>query len=105
MMLLDIRMADGTRQFGDLPETRDPDHPQCHRLRDHVDHLAGAELTGFTTDDATEAWIDFTLRHHAFSINNQTGQWWFFVDDPACPDDLLTEVLSHFETLLGAEHG
>jgi hypothetical protein len=99
-MLLDIRMADGSRHFGDLPETYDADQPQWHRLREHVGHLSGARLTGFVTDDVTEAWIDFAYRGHTFSLNNQAGEWWFFVEDPACPDDLLKHVLEHFELLL-----
>jgi hypothetical protein len=103
-MLLDIRMADGSRHFGDLPETYDADQPQWHRLREHVGQLPGARLTGFVTDDVTEAWIDFAHRGHTFSLNNQAGEWWFFVEDPACPDDILGQVLEHFELLLGAEH-
>jgi hypothetical protein len=98
-------MADGTRRFGDLPETHDAGHPQWHRLRDHVSQLPGAAVTGFVTDDVAEAWIDFIHRGHAFSINNQAGDWWFFVEDPTCPDAILTQVLDHFEVLLVAEHG
>ena len=35
-------------------------------------------------------------------MNNQCGEWWFFVTDPACADEILDAVLLHFETLLGA---
>ncbi len=98
--LFDLRMADGSRHFGDLPETYDAETPEWHRLREQVSALEGAELTGFVTDDVTEAWIDFRWREHAFSLNNQHGQWWFFVADPGCPDDLLVAVLDHFERLL-----
>jgi hypothetical protein len=98
--LFDTRMADGSRHFGDLPETYDAARPEWHRIRDAVPHLAGAELTGFVTDDVTEAWIDFAFRGHAFSINDQHGDWWFFVRDPSCPDDVLLEVLDHFEAVL-----
>jgi len=93
-------MADGSRHFGDLPETYDSQEPEWHRIKAHVSGLAGAVLTGFVTDDVTEAWIDFTLREQEISLNNQQGQWWFFVRDPACPDELLLEVLDHFEALL-----
>lgn len=98
--IFDMRMADGSRHFADLPETYDPVQPQWYALRDHVGALAGASVRGFVTDDVTEAWLDFDYRGQRFSINNQHGQWWFFVDDPICPDEVLATVLDHFETLL-----
>jgi hypothetical protein len=98
--LFDFRMADGSRNFADLPESYSVDVPQWERLRDHVAGLAGAELTGFVTDQVTEAWIDFTYAAQSFSINNQSGEWWFFVADPACPDAVLHAVIDHFATLL-----
>ncbi len=98
--LIDMRMHDGSRHFAGLPETYDVASPQWHKLRVHVTELAGAAVRGFVTDDVTEAWIDFEFRGQAFSINNQHGDWWFFVDDPACPDAVLLEVLDHFERLL-----
>lgn len=93
-------MADGSRHFGDLPETYDAEEPEWHRLRDGVERLVGARLTAFVTDDVTEAWIGFTYRGHELSINDQHGQWWFFVKDPACPDEILVAVLDHFEGVL-----
>ena len=96
MPLLDIRMHDGSRHFADLPQTE-----EWYGVRDHVAQLSGAVLTGFVTDHVTEAWIDFTYASHRFSINDQYGDYWFFVEDPACPDDVLRRVLSHFERLLG----
>lgn len=99
--IFDLRMADGSRHFGALPETYDPVRPQWHALRDRVGELAGAELVGFVTDDVTEAWIDFEYRGHRFGINDQQGQWWFFVHDPACAEEILTQVLDHFAVVLG----
>jgi hypothetical protein len=98
--LIDMRMHDGSRHFAGLPETYDVASPQWYALRDHVAQLAGASLRGFVTDDVTEAWIDFEFRGQKFSLNNQHGEWWFFVDDPSCPDPVLHEVLDHFERLL-----
>lgn len=98
--IFDMRMNDGSRHFGDLPERYHVDVPEWEVLRDQVGALAGATLTGFATDHVTEAWIDFTWRGRSFSINNQHGQWWFFVDDVACPDELLYAVLDHFEDRL-----
>jgi hypothetical protein len=95
--LIDIRMNDGSRHFGSLRETYD-----WHRLRAHLHGLPGARETEFVTDDITEAWIDFEFRGHHFSLNNQFGEWWFFVDDPLCPDADLRDVLQWCERLLGA---
>ena len=96
----DLRMNDGSRHFGSLPETYDTESPQWHRLRAHLETLPGAALTRFVTDDVTEAWLEWTWREHAFSLNDQHGEWWFFVADPRCPDALLEAVLTHFEVLL-----
>ncbi len=93
--IFDFRMHDGSRNFTDLPMTQD-----WYAVRDHVRLLPGATLTGFVTDDVTEAWIDFTWRGHRFSINNQYGDDWFFVDDPLCPEGFLMEVRAHWAELL-----
>jgi hypothetical protein len=88
-------MHDGSRQFGSLPQNL-----LWHPVRDHVQNLPGAALTEFVCDDVTEAWIDFTYEGHAFTINDQFGEYAFFVADPACRDDVLVAVLGHFERLL-----
>lgn len=97
LRIFDFRMHDGSRNFADLPITRD-----WYDVRDHVRTLPGAELTGFVCDHVTEAWIDFTYRGHAFSINDQNGNYWFFVADPDCDSVILEEVLAHWEELLVA---
>lgn len=89
MTLFDLRMNDGSRHFADVPERYDVEHPAWHRLREYLSRTDGAELTGFVTDDITEAWIDFTLAGFKFSANNQHGNWWLFVTDPDCPDAVL----------------
>lgn len=93
--LLDLRMADGSRHFGELPETSD-----WARLRDAAAELPGARLIRYLTDEVTEVWLDFDLGGARFSINNQQGSWWFFVSEPACPDPVLLQVLDHFERSL-----
>jgi hypothetical protein len=80
---------------GELPQS-----VPWHELRDHVQGLHSATITDFVTDDITEAWIDFNYRGYHFSINNQFGEYWFFVDDPKCPDETLKAVLSHCKCLL-----
>jgi hypothetical protein len=94
--LYSIIMHDGSRHFGDLPQT-----VLWHALRDHIEELEGAVVTGFVTDEVTEAWIDFSYRGHEFSVNDQYGEYWFFVQDPECPDEILEAVLSHCKLLLG----
>ena len=89
-------MHDGSRHFGGLPQT-----VLWEEMRDHIATLPGATITGFVCDYVTEAWIDFTYAGHSFSVNDQYGDYWFFVDDPACPDHVLVDVLDHCEMLLG----
>jgi hypothetical protein len=98
--LFDVRMNDGSRHFADLPETYDVQRPEWHRLRESVEQLAGARVVGFVTDNVTEAWLDLELEGQQFSLNNQHGRWWLFVQDPSCADVLLLRVLDHFEGVL-----
>jgi hypothetical protein len=94
--LTDLRMADNSRRFATFPMA-----VLWYRVRDHIAELRGATLSGFLCDDVTEAWIDFRYCNHAFTINDQFGEYWLFVNDPACPDNILIDVIGHFETLLG----
>jgi hypothetical protein len=97
--LLNSSMNDGSRHFGDLPQT-----VLWYELRDHIERLDGAKVTDFVTDHITEAWIDFSYRGYRFSVNDQFGDYWFFVEDPNCPDEILNAVLSHCEMLSGSEN-
>jgi hypothetical protein len=90
-------MNDGSRHFGELPQT-----VLWYDLRDHIEKLEGAVITGFLTDDVTEAWIDFTYKDHKFSVNDQMWKYWFFVKDPKCPNDILRAVLSHCGLVLNS---
>jgi hypothetical protein len=76
----DMLMKDGSRHFAGLPQT-----VLWYEVRDHVSKLPGAKLTGFICDDITEAWIDFSYRDHKFSINDQFGDYWFFVRSHLAP--------------------
>lgn len=93
--LLNVIMNDGSRQFGELPQT-----VLWHELRDHIERLDDAVVTDFITDNITEAWIDFSYHGCRFSVNDQFGDYWFFVDDPNCPDEVLKSILSHCKLLL-----
>jgi len=97
--LHDLRMHDGSRHFGSFPE-RGLAEPDWHLLRAAIPQLAGAEQTGFVTDQVTEAWLDFTYAGHEFSLNNQHGEWWCFVREPAAPDVALRALLRHFAAVL-----
>jgi hypothetical protein len=93
--LLNIIMKDKSRHFGALPQTI-----LWHRLSDHINNLAGAKVTHFITDEITEAWLDFSFCGHRFSVNDQFGEYWFFVDNPKCSDQILEAVLRHCELVL-----
>ena len=93
--LLDVRAHDGSRQFAAFPQTR-----LWYDVRDHVSSLAGAILTGFVCDNVTEARIDFTYGGQSFTINDQFGEYWFFVNDPNCSEELLADVARHFAHIL-----
>ncbi len=88
-------MRDGSRCFVSLQPSAD-----WKAVRDHAARLEHANVTGFLTDSVTEAWIDFDYAGYKFSINDAPGDYWFFVNDPACPDTILQLVADHFEALL-----
>ena len=90
MNLLDLRLNDGSRQFAALPES----WPWTN-FRDHIEKLPGADVTQYLSDNVTEVWIDFTYRDQTFSINNQFGEYWLFVENPLCPDEVLRSVVDH----------
>ena len=92
--LADFRMHDGSRHFASLPEVW-----PFSRLRQHVEQLAGATVADYVSDDVTEMWLDFSFRGHSFTVNNQDGEYWFFVNEPECPDDVLVAVVDHCEAL------
>ncbi|HEV7891118.1 MAG TPA: hypothetical protein VGP08_10780 [Pyrinomonadaceae bacterium] len=93
--IYDMRMHDGSRHFASLPESE-----SWESLHEHVRRLEGVSDTSIITDEVTEAWIDFSFRGREFSINNQSGEFWFFVEDPACPEEVLEAVLTHCKLLL-----
>lgn len=95
--LLNFVMHDGSRQFSELAESCGWDD-----FRRHIESLPGATITNYLTDHVTEMWLDFTFLGHYFTVNNQQGNFCFFVRAPACPDDILTAVIEHCESLLNS---
>jgi hypothetical protein len=93
--LLDQPTHDGARQFARLPQTT-----HSATLRDHLAQLPGVKVRLFL-DSVAESWIEFELEGHAFSINDQFGEYWFFVTNPNAPEELLERVVSHAVALLG----
>lgn len=71
-------------------------------MRGHTHSLNGAELTGFVCDGVTEAWIDFTYLGESFTINDQLGEYWFFVGNASCSEQHLLAVKAHWASLLGS---
>ena len=93
--LLENKMNDGSRHFVDMPEVVFFDE-----FADHVEELEGAEIIEFLTNGVVEMWLDFEFSGHKFFVTNQFGDYWFFVQDAACPDEILLEVIDHFRELL-----
>jgi hypothetical protein len=92
--ITDLHMHDGSRHFLSLPESILP-CALVERMRANPEF----QMTGFL-EGALEAWIDFEFQGHKFSVNNQFGEFWFFVADAACPVDLLTEIQRRFAGFL-----
>ena len=93
--LLEIKMNDGSRHFVDMPEVVFFDE-----FYDHTEKFEGAEITEFLTDGVVEMWLDFKFRGHKFTVNNQFGDYWFFVENPECPEEILLEVIAHYSKLM-----
>ncbi|CAN5482078.1 hypothetical protein BH10ACI1_BH10ACI1_27850 [soil metagenome] len=92
---LEVKLKDGSRHFVDMPEVVFFDE-----VADYVEELEGAEITEFITDGVVEMWLEFEYRGHKFSVNNQLVDYWFFVEDPNCSEEVLLEVIDHFRQLL-----
>jgi hypothetical protein len=94
--LQNFKMHDGSRNFATLPQAT-----SWSALRNHLEQLEGLVETAFLTDHVTEAWLDFEFLDHTFAVNNQFGEYWFFVRDPECDEAILRTILEHARRLLG----
>lgn len=90
-------MNDGSCCFMDFLPT---DIIGFNNLYDYLGTLVGVKKTGILTDNITGAWMDFRYRGHKFSVNNVMGEYWFFVRDPECPDEILNDVVKYCAGLL-----
>jgi hypothetical protein len=93
--LLENKLDDGSRHFVDMPEVVFFDE-----IADHVEKLDGAEITEFLTNGVVEMWLEFEFAGHKFSVTNQFGDYWFFVQDVDCTEEILFEIIDHFRQLL-----
>jgi hypothetical protein len=88
-------MTNNTYMFVALPQVR-----LWHDLHEYLQRLQGVNITGFLTDGVIGSWIDFSFRGHSFTINEQSGQYQFFVGDADCSDEVLSEVTRHCKAFL-----
>lgn len=87
---LDRRMEDGSRLFAITQE-----RISWAELRQHLEKMEGLEILRFVTDGVVVGWLDFRYFGHEFSVNNPMGEFWFFVQDPACASFILGELMTH----------
>ena len=90
-------MDTGFRKF---PQTR-----FWHEVRQHLATLPGVAVTNAADEPVVGSWIDFTFRGHSFTINAESGEFLFFVED--CPASVRAEVTAHFEPFFAeqTDHG
>jgi len=99
MRLIDLRTADGSRQFACLPQDVAWD-----AVRDHALRLPDAQVIGFVGEEIAPPWLDFSFRGHRFVVHGRHGQLQFFVRQPHCPDLILFQVAQHFAELRKEQH-
>ena len=88
-------LAGERRHFADFPEVVFFDE-----FRDHLEKLRGVKIREFETNGVIEMWLEFEYRSHEFSVNNNLGDYGFFVADSECPEEILLEIADHFRQLL-----
>ncbi|MFO1477405.1 MAG: hypothetical protein U1F98_12215 [Verrucomicrobiota bacterium] len=86
--------------FCRFPQTR-----FWHEVRQHLAVLPGITVTSLEDMPIGGSWLDFTFREHSFTINAESGEFLFFVED--CPASVRAEVTAHFEPFFAeqTDHG
>lgn len=87
--LQNVRAADGSRLFAEVRDTIG-----AEALVARIQAAPEADSVCLLTDGIVESWIDFRYRDRQFTVNTQFGDFWFFVNDASCPDEILKELLS-----------
>jgi hypothetical protein len=95
VQLINLTMHDGSRHFVSLAESCPP-----LVIHEHLARLDGIQMAPLLFDGVSEAWIDFDYQGYHFTINNQYGEYWFFVSDPTCPDAILTQLVNYCQQRL-----
>jgi hypothetical protein len=98
VQLLNKKMSDGSRNFLLLPVGSTPPLSLLFR----VFTLWGAFPTAYVPS-FSESWIDFRYKGEKFSVNNQSGDYWFFVENSSCKESVLLLVANHFQRVLGVK--
>jgi len=89
-------MNDRSRHVISLPESC-----SFSDLKRFTKKKEGIRISNYISDGITEMWLDFHYKNQDFSINNQCDEYWFFVNDQTCPEDILYEVAEYFFEKLG----
>lgn len=71
-----------------------------HEVREHFSTLPGVAIMDFTDAPVIGSWLDFAFRGHHFTINAESGEFVFFVEDSHCPESVRAEIKEHFESLV-----
>lgn len=87
-MMLDAQitttlMKDGSRHFLSLPESC-----SSNTLKTHLERIPGIRVCD-TMQGGFQWWMSFQCLGWRFSINNPFGEFWFFVEDANCPEEIL----------------
>ena len=96
-MTLLHEISGGWRRFAVWPE-----RVSWMRVRRHFDAMPSAAFVDLACDRMNEAALIFTYRSHRFGIDLDNGSYRFNVEDPACPEDILREVLGYAGQLMGS---
>jgi len=100
MKIFSIISHDGkSKHFFSLPELI-----PMEELTKSLESIPGVDIKNELTDSVTEIWVDFNYQGSNYSVNNQHGDYYFFVDDLELSDEILQNtalVLS--QALAGTE--
>ena len=67
----------------------------------HLTNMPGATLVDVACDRMNEAALIFMYRNQRFGVDLHDGAFRFSVEDPNCPAEMLSEVLTFAEAMLG----
>lgn len=70
-------------------------------FKDHLEKLRGVKITEF--DGVIKIWIEFNFLGYKFFLNNRSGDYWFWVENPRLFRGSFINyskaLLQYFETL------